>query len=233
MFIVNPLPPQVDPKLIELLVRAEPATIGHFLDFGFVDPQIRAMWQVPRMAGTAVTVRCAGNDSTMVHYALGQLRPGDVLVLDRFGDTRHAAVGGGVAFAAREAGCVGIIIDGVATDIQEIRDYKVPVWARGLSAVTTKRPFNNGEFCVPASIGGVPVMPGDAILADENGILVLKPDQIADAAPRAIEMQAAEGPRLKEVAAGARLPELNGTNARLAEILAAQAKGAGKGGGSI
>jgi regulator of RNase E activity RraA len=85
---------------------------------------------------------------------------------------------------------------------------------------------------VPASIGGVPVMPGDAILADENGILVLKPEQIADAAPRAIEMQAAEGPRLKEVAAGARLPELNGTNKRLAEILAEQAKGA-KGGGSI
>lgn len=232
MFVVNPLPPQVDPKLIELLVRAEPATIGHFLDFGFVDPQIRAMWQVPRIAGTAVTVRCAGNDSTMVHYALGQLRPGDVLLLDRFGDTRHAAVGGGVAFAAREAGCVGIIIDGVATDIQEIRDYKVPVWARGLSAVTTKRPFNNGEFCVPVSIGGVTVMPGDAVLADENGILVLKPDQIADAAPRAIEMQAAEGPRLKEVAAGARLPELNGTNKRMAEILAEQAKGM-KGGGSI
>ena len=121
---------------------------------------------------------------------------------------------------------------GVATDISEIRDYKVPVWARGLSVVTTKRPFNNGEFCVPVSIGGVAVMPGDAILADENGVLVLKPDQIADAAPRAIEMQAAEGPRLKEVAAGARLPELNGTNARLAEILAAQAKGM-KGGSSI
>ena len=232
MFIVNPLPPQVDPKLIALLVRAEPATIGHFLDFGFVDPQIRALWQVPRIAGTAVTVRCAGNDSTMVHYALGQLRPGDVLVIDRFGDTRHAAVGGGVAFAAREAGAVGIIIDGVATDISEIRDYKVPVWARGLSVVTTKRPFDNGEFCVPVSIGGVAVMPGDAILADENGVLVLKPEQIADAAPRAIEMQAAEGPRLAEVAKGARLPELNGTNARLAEILAAQAKGM-KGGSSI
>ena len=232
MFVVNPLPPQVDPKLIELLVRAEPATIGHFLDFGFVDPAIRALWQVPRIAGTAVTVRCAGNDSTMVHYALGQLRPGDVLVIDRFGDTRHAAVGGGVAFAAREAGAVGIVIDGVATDISEIRDYAVPIWARGLSVITTKRPFNNGEFCVPVSIGGVPVLPGDAILADENGVLVLKPHQIADAAPRAVAMQAAEGPRLKEVAAGARLPELNGTNARLAEIMAAQAKGA-KSGSSI
>ena len=232
MFVVNPLPPQIDPKLIALLAKAEPATIGHFLDFGFVDPQIRAQWQVPRIAGTAVTVRCAGNDSTMVHYALGQLRPGDVLVIDRFGDTRHAAVGGGVAFAAREAGALGIVIDGVATDISEIRDYKVPVWSRGLSVITTKRTLNNGEFCVPVSIGGVPVMPGDAILADENGVLVLKPEQIADAAPRAMKMQADEGPRLKEVAAGARLPELNGTNKLVADILAAQAKG-GKGGGSL
>jgi regulator of RNase E activity RraA len=232
MFVVNPLPAPVDPEMVALLARAEPATIGHFLDFGFVDPAIHALWQVPRIAGTAVTVRCAGNDSTIVHYALGQLRPGDVLVIDRFGDTRHAAVGGGVAFAARASGCVGIIIDGVATDIGEIRDYAVPVWARGLSAVTTKRPFDNGEFCVPVSIGGVAVMPGDAILADENGILVLRPEQIAEAAPRAIAMQAAEAPRLREVAAGARLPELNGTNKRLAEILAEQAKGP-KAGGSI
>ena len=67
-------------------------------------------------------------------------------------------------------------------------------------------------------------MPGDAILADENGVLVLKPDAITEAARGAIAMQAAEGPRLAEIAKGARLPELNGTNARLAEIMAAQAR---------
>lgn len=222
MFVVNDPPAAVDPALIALLAQAEPATIGHFRDFGFVDPAIHALWGVPRVAGTAVTVRCAGNDSTIVHYALGQLRPGDVLLIDRAGDSRHAAVGGGVAFAARAAGCVGIIIDGVATDIGEIRDYRVPVWARGLSAVTTKRPFNNGEFAVPISIGGVPVRPGDAVLADENGILVLPPEAIREAAERAIAMQAAEGPRLAQVAAGAKLSDLNGTTAKLLEILASQ-----------
>jgi regulator of RNase E activity RraA len=225
MFVINDLPAPIDPELIALLGKAEPATIGHFLDFGFVDPAIRALWQVPRIAGTAVTVRCAGNDSTIVHYALGQLRPGDILVIDRAGDTRHAAVGGGVAFAARETGCLGIIIDGVATDIAEIRDYGMPVWGRGLSTVTTKRHMSQGEFCVPVSCGGVPVLPGDAILADENGVLVLKPEQIATAAPRAIAMQAAEGPRLAEVAKGKRLPDLNGTNALIREILEKQSKG--------
>jgi regulator of RNase E activity RraA len=226
MFVINDLPPQIDADLIRLLEQAEPATIGHFLDFGFVDPAIRAQWQVPRVAGTAVTVRCAGTDGTIVHYALGQVRPGDVLVIDRAGDVRHAAVGGGVAFAARAAGAKGIIVDGVATDIGEIRDYQVPIWARGLSAVTTKRLFQQGEFCTPAAIGGVAVHPGDAILADENGILVLHPSAIADAAQRAIRMQADEGPRLAEVAKGAKLPDLNGTNARLREILAAQKRSA-------
>ena len=222
MFLLNELPPQIDAVLISLLEQAEPATIGHFLDFGFVDPAIRAQWQVPRIAGTAVTVRCAGTDSTIVHYALGQLRAGDVLVIDRAGDSRHAAVGGGVAFAARAAGARGIVVDGVATDIAEIRDYKVPVWARGLSTVTTKRLFQQGEFCVPVAIGGVAVQPGDAILADENGVLVLNPSEVESAARRAIKMQADEGPRLAEVAKGNRLPELNGTNARLKEILELQ-----------
>ena len=227
MFVVNDLPQPIDSGLIQLLEQAEPATIGHFLDFGFVDPAVRAQWQVPRIAGTAVTVRCAGTDSTIVHYALGQLRPGDVLVIDRAGDARHAAVGGGVAFAARAAGARGIVIDGVATDIAEIRDYQVPVWARGLSTVTTKRLFQQGEFCVPVAVGGVAVHPGDAILADENGVLVLKPDAIEGAARRAIRMQADEGPRLAEVAKGAKLPEMNGTNSRLREILAAQKSSGG------
>lgn len=220
MFTLSPLPAPIAPDLLALLARAEPATIGHFLDFGFADPGVHALWQVPRVAGTAVTVRCTGTDSCMLHYALGQLRPGDVLVVDRGGDIRYAAVGGGVAFAARAAGARGLILDGPATDIAEIRDYAFPVWARGLSVVTTKRQYTNGEFCVPVSIGGVPVEPGDAVLADENGVLFLKPAQIREAAERAIALHEAEGPVLAKVAAGARLPDLNGTTARIHEILA-------------
>ena len=218
-FILNPLPPQVDPELIALLARAEPATIGHFRHTGFMAPAIRALLPDRRVAGTAVTARCYGPDTTIVHYALGQLRPGDILVLDRAGDERHAACGGGVAFAAREAGCVGIVIDGPATDIGELREYGVPVWARGLSAVTGKRLFGQGEFCTPISCGGVPVLPGDAVLADENGVLVLKPDEIREAAERAIGMQQAEKGTLARIRGGERMPDINGTNARIREVM--------------
>lgn len=221
MFTINDLPPQVDPELLALLRQAEPATIGHTRHTGFMDPGVRSLLSGHRIAGTAVTIRCVGPDTTMVHYALGKLRPGDVLIMDRAGDHRHASCGGGVAFAAREAGVVGIIIDGVATDIAELRDYGVPVWARGLSAVTGKRLFVQGEFCVPVSCGGVTVDPGDAVLADENGVLVLKADEIKAAAERAIGMQQAEKKALERIAKGEKMPDLNGTNARIQEIMSA------------
>jgi len=224
MFILNDPPPQITPALLDKLRAAEPATIGHFRHVGFVDPAIRALLPgYHRIAGTAVTVRCYGADTAIVHYALGKLRPGDVMVVDRAGDMRHAACGGGVAFAAREAGCVGIIIDGAATDVQELRDYGLPVWARRLSVVTGKRQFEHGEFCVSVSCGGVPVEPGDAILADENGVLVMKPHEIAVAVERAVALQQAEKTTLTRLSAGEKLPDINGTNARIAEIAKASA----------
>jgi len=222
MFDIRSLPNPVAPELLELLRQAEPATIGHFRHTGFMDPGIRGLLPSKRIAGTAVTARCAGVDTTIVHVALGKLRRGDVLVIDRAGDHKHAACGGGVAYAAREAGCVGIIIDGMATDIDELRDYGIPVWARGLSAVTGKRLFLHGDFCTPVSCGGVAVTPGDAILADENGVLVLKADEITEAARRAIDMQQAEKKTLARIKAGERMPDINGTNARVAEIMAQQ-----------
>ncbi len=222
MFIVDDPPRQIAKDLLALLHQAEPATIGHFRHVGFMDPGVRSLLSGHRIAGTAVTVRCFGPDTAIVHYALGKLRPGDVLVIDRAGDMRHAACGGGVAFAARAAGCVGIIIDGMATDIDELREYGLPVWARGLSTVTGKRLFLHGEFGTPVSCGSVAVSPGDAILADENGVLVLPPNDIKEAAERAIGMQQAEKVTLARVAKGEKLPEINGTNARIAEMLAKQ-----------
>ncbi len=224
MFVLNDLPPQIDPALLDTLRSAEPATIGHFRHTGFMDPALHALLPgYRRIAGTAVTVKSYGADSSIVHYALGKIRPGDVLVIDRSGDTRHACCGGGVAYSAHTAGCVGVIIDGPATDIQELREIGMPIWARGLSVVTSKGQLTYGEFCVPVSCGGVAVEPGDAILADENGVLVLKPHEIMAAATRAIAMQDAEKQTTwPRIAAGEKLPDINGVNQRIAEIVAAQ-----------
>ena len=222
MFILKPLPDRLDRKVVERLVRAEPATIGHFRNSGFMDPAIRAMQPDVRIAGPAVTVRAPGMDGTIVGYALGQVRRGDVLVIDRAGDHRHAAFGGLVAYACKVAGLAGVVIDGVATDIGEVRKYGVPLWCRGLSAVTTKRIGLAGEFCVPVSCGGVAVIPGDVIIADECGIVVLDRAEAEAAAERAISMQDAETKSRARLDVGEKLPDISGATKVLQEALAKQ-----------
>ncbi|HET7098242.1 MAG TPA: RraA family protein [Casimicrobiaceae bacterium] len=223
MFTLNPLPPQISPALVQKLVRAEPATIGHFRDWGFMDPGIRAMQSDRRIAGTAVTVHQPGVDGTIVGYALGQIRPGDVLVIDRCGDMRHAGFGGLVCYAAKVAKIAGVIVDGVVTDIGEIRQYGVPVWCRGLSAVTAKRIGLAGTFCVPISCGGVAVRPGDVIIADECGVVVLDPTDAEAAADKAIGMQEAEAKSRARLDAGEKLPDISGATKVLEEAMAKQA----------
>lgn len=222
MYELNPLPPQIDNQRLDLLRKAEPATIGHFMHTGFMDSGIRAYFPEVRIAGTAVTVRAPGPDATIIHHAIGQARPGDFLVIDRCGDMKHASMGGAVAYAARKAGIVGIVVDGMVTDIGELRQYGVPVWARGLSPITVKLMGLGGGFNVPVSCGGVAVTPGDAIFADENGILVLAPDQIEAAATRAIGMQQDEKKTLARIDAGEKYPDIIGSTAIIQKLLSQQ-----------
>lgn len=224
MYVLHPLPRQVDRELLDLLVQAEPAVIGHFRYTGFVSPAIRAHFQDRRIAGTAVTLRAPGMDGAMVHYAVGQARPGDVLVIDRCGDEAIATIGGAVAYAARAAGVAGIIVDGLVTDLGELRAYGVPVWSRGTSCVTVKTLGLGGEFCVPVSCGGVGVTPGDAILADENGILVLPAEDIEYSAKRALQMMQDEKRTLARIDAGEKYPDIMGSTQVILDAIEKQKK---------
>jgi 4-hydroxy-4-methyl-2-oxoglutarate aldolase len=219
LFHLNPLPPQVDPALLDLLLQAEPAVIGHFRYTGFMSPDIKAHFQDRRVVGTAVTIRVPGMDGSMVHYAIGQARKGDFIVMDRCGEMSIASMGGAMAYAAKVIGVAGFIVDGLVTDLGELRQYGVPVWSKGTSAVTVKSLGLGGEFCIPISCGGVAVNPGDAILADENGILVLPPADIEAAAKRAIQMQADEKITLKRLDAGEKYPDIMGTTALIKKAM--------------
>ncbi|MCD2513222.1 RraA family protein [Comamonas endophytica] len=211
MYQLHPLPAPIDPALLTLLAQAEPAVIGHFRYTGFMSPAIKAHFQDRRISGTAVTVRAPGMDGAMVHYAVGQARPGDFLIIDRCGDESIAALGGAVAYAARAAGVVGIIVDGLVTDLGELRQYGVPVWSRGTSAVTVKTLGLGGEFCGHVTCGGVSVVPGDAVLADENGVLVLPAADIEASATRALQMMRDEKKTLARIDAGEKYPDIMGS----------------------
>jgi regulator of RNase E activity RraA len=219
MYILNPLPAQIPQDHLSLLEEVETATVGHVLHAGFVDRAIQAVLPAVRVAGTAVTVRIPGADSTLLHYILARVRPGDFLVIDRCGDLKHACWGGVVTNTARQAGVVGAVIDGPATDFNEIRRCQMPVWCRGPSPITTKLLDFGGEFNVPVCVGGQIVCPGDAVLADESGVLVLKPGDVERIARRAIDMQEKELVLLERLRQGEKLPDISGAT-RLVETSA-------------
>jgi regulator of RNase E activity RraA len=211
MYIIEALPEAINPEELSVLLRAEPATIGHFITTGIVSPQIRAHFENVRTVGTAVTVKMPGADGGILHYAMGCARPGDFLVVDRCGESVTAAMGGAMAYAAKQAGIAGIIIDGYVTDLGELRQHGVPVWSWGASAITTRVKGEEGEFCTAVQCGGVVVRPGDAVIADENGIVVLPPAQALVLARRAIEFQENEKHTLARLAQGEKFPDVVGS----------------------
>jgi len=212
MFIVNSMPEQISAEVIELLEQVEVATIGHVLHSGFVDPDIRAVLPGKRVAGTAVTLRIPNADSTMLHYLTQLVRPGDIVLIDRCGDTRHACWGGVITNTMKMAGVKAGVIDGPATDFSEFTKVDMPMWCRGPSPITTKILGMEGAINVPISVGGQMINPGDAILCDESGVVALHPSQARGMAERAIGMQEAEIVLLERLRNGEKLPDISGAN---------------------
>jgi len=218
-YVVEPMPGQISAEVVALLEQTETATVGHWRHWGFVDRGIQGLLR-KRVAGTAVTVQCPGPDSTILHHALGLLRPGDILLVDRLGDDRHACWGGGVTVAAKAAGAKAGIVDGACTDVEEVEASDFPLWCRGLAPITTRIYDLGGRMNVPVSIGGVVVMPGDAVLADESGVLILPPGEAEAEARAAIARQERGLATQGRVAAGAKLGEISGATAKVLAGLA-------------
>ncbi len=221
---IGPMPRQLDTELTVRLQSVETATIGHVRLHGFLDPDIRAVINDRRIAGPAVTVRIPGADSTLLHHALGHVREGDVLLIDRCGDDFHACWGGSLTVAGVSRGLAGVIIDGRATDLGEIRRAGLPLWCRGPSPVTTRLLDWGGVMNRPISVGGVVIKPGDAIVADENGIVVLDPDEADAWATWAIAEQDDEIPFNNSLLRGDRLGDLTGATEMVENAVCRQAE---------
>ncbi|MGP1383395.1 MAG: RraA family protein [Thainema sp.] len=142
----------------------------------FMDMGIREMWpRIPRIAGPAYTVSCPPGDNLMLHAAIYRAEPGSVIVIQA-GDVDYAMSGGNVCATAQQRGIAGFVIDGVIRDVAEVREAGFAVFARGLSPVPGKKKalgtMNQSIVC-----GGVQVSPGDMVVADEEGIVVIPAEQ--------------------------------------------------------
>jgi regulator of RNase E activity RraA len=117
------------------------------------------------------------------------------------------------------AGIAGAAVDGPATDFSEIRKLGLPMWCRGPSPITTKILGLDGAINVPVTVGGQVVNPGDAVFADESGVLVVPPDRAKAVAERAIAMQDNEVRLLERLRKGERLPDISGATKIIEEAL--------------
>lgn len=214
---IGPTPSALPQELLEKLARVSFPTLGHYLEEGFADPGIVRLAGTKRVIGRAVTVRTTATDSTMLHHAAGLVEAGDVIVVDTGGDVRHAPLGEVVASALSFRGAAGAIVDGAATDIDEIAGLGLPVYGRGLSMLTTKlHDIDAGGLNIPVVCGGVVVRPGDVVLADANGVLFAPAAVLEQLIDTALEDDAEEPDLVQALRDGGRLGDLTGASATIA-----------------
>ncbi|MDA5195011.1 RraA family protein [Govanella unica] len=225
IYVVNDMPPQITEAQRQALLALDTGTIGHHLESGFMDPGILPRSPGAKIAGTAVTVRITVPDSIMAHYALKFTRPGDILIIDRGQDQRVTGWGAATIYAAAATGIAGVIIDGSANDISDAHKAGLPIWSRNISPVTTKYRGLGGEMNIPVSCGGVAVNPGDAILADENGIVIISPSELDEVIKAGQDWLDAENAFLETLRQNPGLcyPDVTGASKIVEDSLRAQA----------
>ncbi|MCM3658961.1 RraA family protein [Agromyces mediolanus] len=221
-FHTGTAPEPLAPALREKLERLSFPTLGHYLEEGFADPEIRRIVAAGgRVIGTAFTVRTTASDSTALHHAAGLIGAGQVLVLDTGGDRRHAPLGEVVAAQLVARGAAGAVVDGVVTDVDEIAELGLTVHARGTSMLTTKlHGIDAGGVNVPVSCGGAVVHPGDVVLADANGVLVVPVAVLERLVDLALEDDAEEPDLIADLRRGEPLGSLTGASDTVADLLA-------------
>ncbi|WP_455581085.1 RraA family protein [Dysosmobacter sp.] len=169
--------------------------------FNAMDERIRAVAPGRCVCGSAVTVRLRPGDNLMLHRAIECARPGDILVLDTGGSCRHAVIGGIMSGAAFGKGIGGLIIDGAVRDVEELRQHGYPVFAAAV-VPNTGDSEGPGQLNRPVSCGGVPVLPGDAVVADDNGVAVVPRDMVDWVLENCEKKIQAEEKRMAEIRQG-------------------------------
>lgn len=168
---------------------------------GAVDSGLKPMNKA-RLLGTAFTVKAPAGDNLMFHKALDMAKPRDVLVIAAFGSQSRSLCGEIMTRYAMSKGLAGFVVDGCIRDsveIGQITDF--PVYAKG---VTPNGPYKNGpgEINFPVSCGNQVICPGDILVGDGDGLLVIKPDEAAELAQRAKKVSQDETKQFADIAAG-------------------------------
>jgi 4-hydroxy-4-methyl-2-oxoglutarate aldolase len=169
--------------------------------FGLMKPYLRPVWSGAEVAGTAVTVLAQPGDNWMIHVAVEQCQPGDVLVVGCTTDNTDGMFGDLLATSLMARGVKGLVIDAGVRDAKSLREMGFPVWSKAISAKGTVK-ATLGAVNVPVVCAGINVKPGDAVVADDDGVVVIGRKDAADVVAKGEKRRADEDGKRQKLAAG-------------------------------
>jgi len=184
---------------------------------GLLRPYMRPIYPTARAAGSAVTVLCQAGDNLMIHAAMEICRPGDVLVVTTSSESSDGMFGELLAVSAGAHGVVGLVIDAGTRDVADLTAMEFPVWAKAIHAQGTVK-ATAGSVNIPVVCAGTTIHPGDVIVGDTDGVVVVPRERAAAVARLGSERVAKEQKSRERLRNGELGLDFYGLRAKLAEL---------------